>query len=429
MAKSGKIGKSMTARSKGVIALVLLLVITLCVSYLAVSGIHYGEEGVMQLLPWVPVSSKNWPESLPLSRNLGGGVSFVLNASAAEGESLETALETSKVSVEKRLADLGETAYSVVVDGNALRVELPAKDSDLLHDWIEYVSVPGKFELRTMSGDAEVFAPAYVKPSLDVNSNNNGYQLTLEFSKEDTQKLNDYTAAYGSIHYAYCDGSQINSIARVNGGKVILDLSQDINTASNVAFWCSNPVTVDLTHDHGNEEKLPASSGALLSIVLIAAAVLLAAGLIYMFAAGKMTAVSGIITVWCAVMLACFFYATLVMTTVNIANLLMLLAGLVLALYAAILRTREIGNLIAEGNSPKSAAKVGLRAAAKKVWLAHGVLLAISLIMMIFAFSRAAGYALCCGVAASALVSPVMRAFQACFIAVCGKANCFGKVK
>lgn len=430
MAKTAKNHKSMSARSKGFLALVVLLAITVFISFLSVSGIHYGEDGVMQLLPWVPVCSENWPEALPLSRSLGGGMYTVLNATVAEGENLEDELAASKKSVEARLAALGETDAKVTVEGNALRVELPAMDEEAMHSWIEFVSMPGKFELQNMSG-VSVFSAPFAKTSVGLNSANSGYEMTIEFSKEDTQTLNEVVAANGVLFNAFCDGSVVANYVSVENGKVVMSVGQDLTTASNVAVLCMNPVTVSLTHNHGGEGEgeVAASAGAILSIVLIVCAALLVVGAVYLIAKGKLTGFSAIITVWCAVMLECFFYATLVRSTVTLANLLMLVVGLVLALYAAALRTKEISKLIGEGSTPKSANKLGLRTAAKKVWLAHGVLLVLSLIMMIFGFSKVVGYALCCGVVASAFVAPVMRLFQACFIAMTGKAANFGKVK
>ena len=245
------------------------------------------------------------------------------------------------------------------------------------------------------------------------------------------QTLNEVVAANGVLFNAFCDGSVVANYVSVENGKVVMSVGQDLTTASNVAVLCMNPVTVSLTHNHGGEGEgeVAASAGAILSIVLIVCAALLVVGAVYLIAKGKLTGFSAIITVWCAVMLECFFYATLVRSTVTLANLLMLVVGLALALYAAALRTKEISKLIGEGNTPKSANKLGLRTAAKKVWLAHGVLLVLSLIMMIFGFSKVVGYALCCGVVASAFVAPVMRLFQACFIAMTGKAANFGKVK
>lgn len=430
MANSKKLNKSMSARSKGFIALVLLLALIVFVSCLAVSGMHYGEDGVMQLLPWVPVCQDNWPEVLPLSRSLGGGVYTKLVASVAEGENAETELAAAKKAVEARVAALGETDAKVTVEGEALRVELPKMDSEELHSWIEFMSMPGKFELMNGSGEA-VFTGAFTKISMGVNSTNSGYLMTVEFDADDTAALSEAVATHGSFLYPYCDGSQFASYASVSGGKVELNMGSDLNTANNVAVLCSNPIHVSLTHSHDSESEgdIAASSGALLSIILIACAALMVICLVYMFIKGKLTAISAIITVWCAVMLECFFYATLVRSTVTLINLLMLVVGLLLALYAAILRTKEIAALIAEGNSPKSANKVGYRAAAKKAWMAHGVLLALALILMIFPSCRVIGYALCCGVVASAFVTPVMRAFQACFVAISGKANAFGKAQ
>ena len=45
------------------------------------------------------------------------------------------------------------------------------------------------------------------------------------------------------------------------------------------------------------------------------------------------------------------------------------------------------------------------------------------------AFSRPVGYCLAAGVFASALAVVIMRAYQACFTAMSGKASLFGKVK
>ena len=53
--------------------LAVLVILTIFVSCLSIAGMNLDAEGVNVLLPWVPVSSANWPESLPVSRSLGGG--------------------------------------------------------------------------------------------------------------------------------------------------------------------------------------------------------------------------------------------------------------------------------------------------------------------------------------------------------------------
>ena len=53
----------------------------------------------------------------------------------------------------------------------------------------------------------------------------------------------------------------------------------------------------------------------------------------------------------------------------------------------------------------------------------------LSLVLMIFAFSKSTGYALAAMVVASAAATLVMRAFQFCFTMISSKPSLFGKVK
>ena len=73
--------------------------------------------------------------------------------------------------------------------------------------------------------------------------------------------------------------------------------------------------------------------------------------------------------------------------------------------------------------------KLGFKMTAKSVWLIYGAVMALALILMIFAFSRPVGYCLAAGVFASVLAVVIMRAYQACFTALTNNASLFGKVK
>ena len=149
-------------------------------------------------------------------------------------------------------------------------------------------------------------------------------------------------------------------------------------------------------------------------------------------AIGKLTGVSAFIAVWCTVVLVLFFMATVVVpssTMLHVASLVAVLLGVLLSMYSAVTRTDAISKQIGEGSTPKQATKLGMKNAAKSVWLVHGAVMVISLILMIFAFSRSIGYALFAGVLASALSTLAMRAFQLCFTAISNKPALFGKVK
>ena len=98
-----------------------------------------------------------------------------------------------------------------------------------------------------------------------------------------------------------------------------------------------------------------------LTVALIAVAVLLAAALVYLVLSGKLAGVAAAITVWCAIVLEFFFFATLVLATVNVTVLVVLVLGIALAVYAALARTQAIAKQIASGSTVKSAVKVGFR--------------------------------------------------------------------
>ena len=61
--KKTKTRKPMSSAAKGAICLVVLLLLTVCASWLSVKGMNLDAEGVNVLLPWVPVSS-SWVKSL-----------------------------------------------------------------------------------------------------------------------------------------------------------------------------------------------------------------------------------------------------------------------------------------------------------------------------------------------------------------------------
>ena len=164
-------------------------------------------------------------------------------------------------------------------------------------------------------------------------------------------------------------------------------------------------------------------------IALIVVAVALALALIYLLAEGRLTGLSGMWAVWCGVIIEMFFFATLVRATLTVGCLIALVIGLLLAIYTAVVRARMISRETAKGAAAKSAVKTGCRAAAKLVWLAHGGLLVIALLLMLIPGAKIFGYTLSAGVVASAAAAPLMRLFQVCFLAISQKPALFGKAK
>ena len=418
--------KPVSSRTKGLICLIVLCALTVFVSCLGFAGMKLDSEGVNILMPWVPFSSANWPASLPLNRALGGG-SYNEYTLTMEDDTVK-AEDIVKV-VSDRFDGLGETDKTVALKGeNTLRVELRAMDDSRLSGIRSLALTNGHFTFQNPStGETVLTEKDIASAVLGMNSAQTSYVITVKTNEEGTKKLAETDASYLSVQM---DGSSVASYAFFGEGEISISIT-NYNTAANVVYIMSTG-PINATLSPSGSGKLAATAGGVKTVVLVVAAVLLAAALIYLVLRGKLTGVSGIWMVWCAVLLGLFFVAAVVVQTVyalDIGCLIAILVGILLAIYSAVTRTDAISAQIASGASPKSASRLGFNAAMKPVWLVHGCVLILSLILMIFNFSRPTGYVLSACVMGSAIVQVLMRAFQACFTTMTNKAALFGKTK
>ena len=432
--KNTKSRKPLTSGAKGLICLAVLLALTVFVSCLSITGMNLDAEGVNVLLPWVPVSSGNWPASLPLSRALGGGT-YVEYAYTLAEDAAENTLNDSVKTIRERLSQMGESDADVSVKDGAVRIELRKMDASRLASLRNMSTMGGQFEFTDTNSNVVLTEKEISKAEVKVNYNNarTSYTVSLVFSvnKDGQAKLAESNPSYLSVT---CDGDSISSYAIVSGDTVTCSMGSNntaYNSAANLAFLL-NYGSVDMTLTLRDSGTTAASLGSVQRVVLIVFALLLVFALAYMVITGKLTGVAGFLSVWCAVVLNLFFVATIVVPSVymlNVGCLVAILLGVLVAMYAAVTRTDAIGKQISEGNAPKAASKLGFRAAAKNTWIAHGAVLAVALILMIFPFSKSTGYTLASGVVASAMTTVVMRAFQYCFTMITNKPALFGKVK
>ena len=161
---NAKSRKPISPATKGIVCLVLLCALTVFVSFLGIAGMKLNGEGVNVLLPWVPVSSANWPASLPLNRALGGGT--YIEYAAKEGASLE---DTVKV-INARLEGLSETDRSVTVKGDdTIRIELRNMDASRLSGVRSMAVMAGHYEFRDSEGNVLLTEKDVTGASLGMN--------------------------------------------------------------------------------------------------------------------------------------------------------------------------------------------------------------------------------------------------------------------
>ena len=427
--KSASVRKPITSSTKGLICLIVLCAVLVFVSCISLVGMPLDSEGINILLPWMPLTRENWPASLPLDRTLGGGNYTEYTFTLPEDASAEDAVKVIKT----RLNNLGETDADVSLKGDVIHTELRKMSASFRSSRLSLAVMEGHFEFKDANGTVVLTEKdvASAKPNVKTSSSTYTIYLDFKLTDEGKQKLADANASYLSVT---CDDNSVASYATASNGEVSAYLGTGdtaYSTAYNLAFLI-NSGSVDAKLTQSGTGAVAASSGIVLNVVILLCAALLVCTLIYLVVIGKLTGVSAFVSVWCTLLLAMFFLATVVVpssTMLHVSTLIAILLGVLLSMYAAVTRTTAISNQIGEGSAPKQATKLGMKNAAKNVWIAHAGVLALALILMIFSFSRAIGYALFAGVLASALSTLAMRAFQLCFTAITNKPSLFGKVK
>ncbi len=295
MAKKTNNRKPISSRTKGLICLVILCALTVFVSVLGLNGMKLDSEGVNILLPWVPVSSANWPASLPLNRALGGGTYTEFAVVPQEGVTTE---DVAKV-MNARLDGIGETDRSVEAQDGSIRLELRRMDASRLESALTLATRPGHFDFMNTEGTSVLTDKDLSGATITVNSTQTSYLVNAALTEEGAKKAEE---AGVSFLTAYIDGEQLSS-ATVSGNTLTMSfLTSNFNTASNVAYFI-NTGAVDASLSAKDSGSVDASSGAVKSVVLIIAAVLLLGALVYLVITGRLTGVSAIWTTWCAVLL------------------------------------------------------------------------------------------------------------------------------
>lgn len=429
MAKSKQLRKPISASAKALITLAALLALTVFISCLAVGGMHYGTDGIMQLLPWVPTSVSNWPASITPGISMGGGTYLEFTAhretavpAAEEGAEATTEktdatpdeLQAAAAVARKRLDTLGYTDTSVSVTDGKIRVELP--NVDMLEEIAAMIAQTGKFTFTDPAGaqfmdgtavkDATVGATTASAYSQDVY-----YVVNLTFTEEGKKAFGDATAANigGSLNVLR-DGQLLSSPGvseAITEGVVSLPLGMEgPATACAAAQLVSGPY--DVTLSLADSGAISAEGNNKLFTFLWVSLALLVMIAVYAALRYRVSAVAVAWSMWVYVLVSMFFYATVVNARMSLGVACVLLLALVFQGWLMFVKYDGMSKELRGGRMVRQSFKTGFSQTNKKVWLSIGIALALSLIMMIFPFSAMLGNVLCACVVAIAVVTWIM---------------------
>ena len=248
--------KSNKKRSGGktgaVVALCIVLVVTILLGWIGLTGMSIPPRGLYKVLSWLPTTNaENWPESLPLGLDLRGGMYVEYSGKAPEGSeaNFDDLVEGTMTIIRERLSDKGYNEANVQRIGtDGIRVEIPDVQDDTVLDLIgqtaemqfldpsgnvimkgdqvktaTYVYLDGKHQIQFTLTDKgrELFAEA--------TSKNIGNRIRITLDGEtlvDATVQQAITDGTGLISGNYTQESALTTAAQIQSGALPLELTQ-----------------------------------------------------------------------------------------------------------------------------------------------------------------------------------------------------------
>ena len=248
--------KSNKKRSGGktgaVVALCIVLVVTVLLGWLGLTGMSIPPRGLYKVLSWLPTTNaENWPESLPLGLDLRGGMYVEYSGKAPEGSeaNFDDLVEGTMTIIRERLSDKGYNEANVQRIGtDGIRVEIPDVQDDTVLDLIgqtaemqfldpsgnvimkgdqvktaTYVYLDGKHQIQFTLTDKgrDLFAEA--------TSKNIGNRIRITLDGEtlvDATVQQAITDGTGLISGNYTQESALTTAAQIQSGALPLELTQ-----------------------------------------------------------------------------------------------------------------------------------------------------------------------------------------------------------
>ena len=411
--------KSNKKRSGGktgaVVALCIVLVVTILLGWIGLTGMSIPPRGLYKVLSWLPTTdAENWPESLPLGLDLRGGMYVEYSGKAPEGSeaNFDDLIEGTMSIIRQRLGDKGYNEANVQRIGtDGIRVEIPDVQDDTVLDLIgatadmqfldpngelimkgdqvktaQYVYLDGKHEIRFTLTDQgrELFA--------DATSKNVGKNIKITLDGETLVNATVQTAitdGTGLISGSYTQEQALTTAAKIQSGALPLELTQQ---------------KVDKVSATLGQDALASSvKAALIGIVLI---------MLLMIFRYRL---NGLIASWALTLyiIILFLLIALFHIQLTLPGLAGVVLGIGMAVDANVIIFERFNEEARKGRSAKASVRAGFKNAMSAVLDANVTTLIAAIVLLIFGTGSIQGFAktLLLGVVVSMLSAILITRF------------------
>ncbi len=391
--KSGK--KRAGGKTGSIVALCVLLVITIALGVIGITGLSLPPRGLYKITPWLPTTSaENWPSSLSLGLDLRGGMYVEYSGKAPEGSTanFDELVEGTMSIIRTRLSDKGFNEANVQrIGADGIRVEIPDVQDDTV---LDLIGAAAKLEFKNPSG--ETFMTGDMVKTATYYYADGDHQIAFTLTDEGAKLFGDVTAAnIGRQIAIYLDGEQLinptvqNAIT--NGSGVINGLGSAERATTIAAKIQSGALPLELTQQKvdkvsatlGQDAVSTSVKAAMIGILLIMVLMILRYRLNGLIASWALT----IYTILLFMLIAVFHIQ---LTLPGLAGVVL---GIGMAVDANVIIFERFNEEIRKGRSVKAAVRAGFKNAMSAILDANVTTLIAAIVLLIFGTGSIQGFA------------------------------------
>ena len=382
---------------RSIIALSIVLVLTIVIGVIAVTGMPLDGRGLYKLKSWLPTTNaENWPTTLSLGLDLRGGVYVEYSAARPENSeaNFDSLMEGTIGVIQQRLTDKGyaeSTVQRIGTDG--IRVEIPDVTDPAAV--LDLIGSPAQLEFRTPSG--ETFMTGDMVETATVAYQDGEYVVAFKLNDEGSKIFAEKTAEYLNQSIAiYLDGVQlINPRVQsvITGGSGIINGMDGEDNAKTIAAKIqSGALPLVLTQQKVDTVSATLGDNALSTSVLAAMIGILLVMLVMILR----YRLNGVIASWALVIYIItlfFLIAVIPGIQLTLPGLAGIVLGIGMAVDANVIIFERFKEEIRAGKSLKASVRMGFKNAMSAILDANVTTLIASLVLLWYGTGSIQGFA------------------------------------
>lgn len=409
--------KRMNGKTKSIIALSIVLVLTVVLGIVGVTGMNLDARGLYKLKGWLPTTdAENWPTPLALGLDLRGGVYVEYSAAAPEGTdaNFDSLMEGTIGVIQQRLTDKDFPESTVQrIGNNGIRVEIPdVTDPSAV---LDLIGSPAKLEFKNPQG--EVFMDGSMVETATYFYSEGDHQVAFKLNSEGAKIFADVTAkSIGQRIAIYLDGVELLAPtvqSAITGGSGVINNMQSEEYAKTIAAKIqSGALPLVLTQQKvdtvsatlGDDALSTSVQAAIIGILLVMLVMIIRYRL------------NGLVASWAL----CIYIITLFLLLAAIPGIQLTLPGLAgivlgigMAVDANVIIYERFNEEVRNGRPLKAAVRAGFKNAMSAILDANVTTLIAAIVLMFFGTGSIQGFAktLLLGVVTSMFTAVVVTRF------------------